>query len=106
MDPIPGLKALQSRKRDLLLESDLNRQALRLEITRLRLRGESLSNSFARSQGWMKWLAPVVGLFVARKFARTPGVLSKGSMLVSLAGAAWKLWSSLKAARSPAEPKP
>jgi len=105
MDPIPGLKALQSRKRDLLLESDLNRQGLRLEMARLRLRGESLSNSFARSQGWMKWVAPVAGFFVARRFARTPGVLSKGSMLISLAGTAWKLWSGFKAARPPVDPK-
>jgi hypothetical protein len=105
MDPIPGLKALQSRKRDLLLESDLNRQALSLELAGLRVRGENLASGFARNQGWLKWVAPVVGLFVARKFARTPGVLSKGSMLVSLAGAAWKLWKGFKAERLPVEPK-
>ena len=104
MDPIPGLKALELRKRDLLLESNLNRQAFGLEVARLRLRVENLRSGFTRNQSWLKWAAPVAGLLVARRFAKSPGMISKGSMLVSLAGTAWKLWNGYKTARSPVKP--
>jgi hypothetical protein len=98
MDTVPGLKPLQSRKRDLLLESELNRQALRLEIARLRLRGEQLRNGIATGQVWWKLAAPIAGFFIARRVSKGSGLVAKGSLLVSLLGTAWKFWSGRKPA--------
>lgn len=95
MDPIPGLKALQSRRRDLLLESEVNRQLLQLEVSNVRLSFERIRSGFSGRNLW-KWVAPVAGFFVARRFSGGSGFMAKGSMVVSLLGTAWKLWSAMK----------
>lgn len=96
MDAIPGLKALQSRKRALLLESEVNRQLLELELTQLRLSFERLRSGWLSPRGVWKWVAPVTGFIMARRFSRNSGLMAKGSLLVSLLGATWKIWSALK----------
>ena len=92
MDTVPGLKQLQTRKRDLLLESELNRQVLRVEVGRMRLRAER----FQRGYGWAhtawKWAAPVAGFFVARKFKKTANVFAGGSLLATVLRTLWKVW--------------
>jgi hypothetical protein len=107
MDPIPGLKGLLERKRDLLLESDLNRQAIRLELARLRMQGERWRSGLTRGYSWWNWLAPVAGFLVARKLSKTSGAVAKGSLVASLVGAAWKIWNARRSTTSPdLEPKP
>lgn len=96
MDTVPGLKALQARKRELLLTSDLNRQALRLELTDLRLRTEQ----FRRGYGWAQhawiWAAPVAGFLFARKARGMSGWFAKGSLLVTALGGIWKAWRAAR----------
>ena len=92
MDTVPGLKQLQARKRDLLLESELNRQALRVELGRMRFRAEQ----FQRGYGWAytawKWVAPLAGFLMARRFKKTASVFAKGSLLATVLRTLWKFW--------------
>ena len=95
MAALPEMKALESRKRDLVLESEVNRELLHLEVTRIRLSVARLRSSFAGHGVW-KWLAPVAGFLLARRFSGNSGFIAKGSMVLSLLGSAWKLWSGRK----------
>lgn len=92
MDTVPGLKELQARKRDLLIESDLNRQVLRMEVARLHFRGEQLRRGYGWVQGFWKWGAPVAGFLLARKFKKAAGVFAKGSVLAGVARSLWHWW--------------
>jgi hypothetical protein len=105
MDTVPGLKALQSRKRDLLLESQLNRQLLQIECQRLRLSFERLRSGWLSGRNVWKWAAPVTGFIVARRFSRSSGLMAKGSLFVSIASTIWKLWSAFKKREPAAAPE-
>lgn len=96
MDTVPGLKELQARKRDLLVESGLNRQVLRVEVERIRFRGEQLRRGYDWAQNLWKWGVPVAGFLLARKFKKTAGAFAKGSVLVSAARAIWRFWEDSK----------
>jgi len=96
MDPIPGLKALQARKRDLLLESEVNRQLFRLELTKLQLSVDRLRRGFTSGSNLWKLLVPLTGFFMGRRFSRNSRLMTKGSVIVSLLGAAWKVWNAFK----------
>ena len=94
MDTVPGLKQIQTRKRELLLASELNRQVLRVEAGQLLFRVEQ----FKRGYGWAhrvwKWAAPLAGFLLARRFKRGAGVFAKGSLLVTALGTLWKVWET------------
>ena len=92
MDTVPGLKELQARKRDLLTESDLNRQVLRMEVARIRFRGEQFKRGYGWVQAFWKWGAPVAGFLLARKFRKTAGVFAKGSLLAGAVRSIWRWW--------------
>jgi len=94
MDTVPGLKELQARRRDLLTESDLNRQVLRVEFERIRFRGEQLRRGYGWAQNVWKWGAPVAGFLLARKFKKTAGAFAKGSLLVNVGQAIWRFWQN------------
>jgi hypothetical protein len=100
MDAIPGLKEIQLRKRELLLESEMNRQVLRVEAGRLRL----WSEQFRRGYGWAnnawKWSAPLAGFLLARRFKKSAGLFAKGSLLLSILTAAWKAWEAMQDKRN------
>ena len=96
MDTVPGLKKLQVRKRELLLESELNRQVFRLEVGRLRFRAEKFQRGFDWASNAWKWAAPVAGFLVARKFKKTAGAFAQGSLLTTALSTAWKFWQSRK----------
>ena len=96
MDTVPGLKELQTRKRDLLVESDLNRQVLRVEVEKLRFRAEQFRRGYGWAQNAWKWGAPVAGFLLARRFKRTAGAFAKGSLLVNLVQTIWRLWENSK----------
>ena len=96
MDTVPGLKQLQARKRELLLESDLNRQVWRVEVGRLCLRAEKFQRGFDWASSAWKWAAPVAGFLVARKLKRTAGAFAQGSLLTTALKTAWKFWQARK----------
>jgi len=94
LDTIPGLKELQARKRELLLESELNRQVLRVEVSRIRCRVDLYRRRYGWAQSAWKWAAPVAGFLLARKFKKTAGAFAKGSMLLGAARSLWGYWTS------------
>lgn len=97
MDTVPGLAQLQSRKRELLIESELNRRILRLEVGRMAFRAEQFKRGYGWAQSAWKWALPFAGFLLARKFkSKQAGVFAKGSMLVSSLRAAWKIWETLR----------
>jgi len=85
---------LQARKKELLLESELNRQLLRLEADHLRVRVQQ----YQRASDWIetgwKWAAPVAGFLFARQISAKAAWLSKGSALFTLARRLWAAWRS------------
>jgi hypothetical protein len=74
------LTKLRERKRALQIESDLNRQVLVLEYEQLRLRTSRLKSGAGQFLLSWKWLAPVAGFLLARKFKRVGGFFSGGSL--------------------------
>jgi hypothetical protein len=94
------LKALQARKRDLLLESELNRQVLRVEISNLTVEAERLRRGYGWVQSAWAWGAPLAGFLMARKQGKGTGVFSKGSLLFGALRAGWKTWTVLREMRA------
>jgi hypothetical protein len=98
------LKALQARKRELLVESELNRQVLRLECARIAFE----AGRFQRGYGWVKnaWTlaAPLAGFLLARKRSKVADAFAKGSFWLTALRAGWKVWTAMRGAR--AEPHP
>jgi hypothetical protein len=85
---------LQTRKRGLLLESDLNRLRLRAELNNLR-EGFGFLKRLRRLGSWTSVLGPVAGIIVTLILKRTfPG---GGLLRKALAGAPGlvQLWRSL-----------
>jgi len=93
VDTVPGLARLQARKRELLLESDLNRQILRVEVGRLTVRAGQLKRGYGVAQNAWKWALPVAGFLFARKLgSKKAGIFTKSSIIISGLRGAWKLW--------------
>ena len=100
MDTVPGLARLEARKRELLLESDLNRQVLRVEVRMLSFRAGQLKRGYGVAQNSWKWAVPVAGFLLARKFTgKKVGMFAKGSMIISSLQAAWKVWEMFQQKR-------
>jgi hypothetical protein len=93
------MKALQDRRHELLVESELNRQVLRLEFQQIQARVGQVRQSW-RQHAW-KWAAPIAGFLFARRFAKAGGFFAKGSLVVMLLGKLWNFWQSRR--ESPVE---
>jgi len=103
------LNELAARKELLVMESELNRQALRHETARIQ---ESLSrwkeNTLGAGRAAYPWLlaaAPVAGWFVTRKAGRLTGFVSKALIGWRLIRRFMPLVSALKS-KPPSEPTP
>lgn len=105
MDTVPGLRKLEARKRELLLESDLNRQVLRLEVDQLCLRAAEIRRGFGWARAIWTWSGPLAGLLMARRFKKTGGMVAKGSMVMSAVQAGWRLWEAFRERRSNRAPE-
>jgi hypothetical protein len=84
------MNTLQDRKRDLLLESELNRQMLRLECHQVQMRFNRIRESWVHN-AWT-WAAPLAGIILARRFNKSSGFLAKGSLVATLLHRAWDFW--------------
>jgi hypothetical protein len=82
--------SLQDQKRELLLESELNRLVLRLECQQMRTRASGLREHW-RQNIWI-WAAPVAGFLLARRLTKTSGLFAKGSLLAVALGKLWEFW--------------
>ena len=100
MDTLPGIAQLRARKRELLVESELNRQVLRVEAEALRLQVDQVRATCARGRAVWQWAAPVAGFLLARRFDKSGGLLAKGSMLAGALGSAWKLFQTFRSSRA------
>jgi hypothetical protein len=105
VDTIPGLTESNARKRALVIESELNRQILRVEFGRIHVHTERLKHGYGWAQGAWKWAVPVAGFLLARKFKHAPGVFTKSSFVMTALGALWKVWQIARAKHpGPASP--
>lgn len=80
------MNSLEERKRELLLESDLNRQVMQLETDQLHLQIRDMRRNVLSSR-W-KILAPAAGLLFAWRFRAFKGFLKSSVGLLLLR----KLW--------------
>jgi hypothetical protein len=69
-----GLAALRERKKELLLESDINRQILRVEFCQLRIKATEWRRGLLKVRTAYNWIAPFAGMgaafFMIRKRLR------------------------------------
>ncbi|HTD67279.1 MAG TPA: hypothetical protein VK846_12190 [Candidatus Limnocylindria bacterium] len=74
MPPEQGLSDLRRRKKELLLESDINRQILQLECCQLRLKATEWRQGLLKARTLYTWLTPAAaiafGVFSMRKRMR------------------------------------
>ena len=63
--PEGELDKLAQRKKELLLESDINRQILRVEVCQLQIKAVEWRRSALKARTAYHWLAPVAGVFFA-----------------------------------------
>jgi hypothetical protein len=94
------LNALHARKRELLLESELNRQVLQVECARLALETDRLRRGYGLARGAWIAAAPLAGFLLARKRPKAAGAVAKGTLLFTALRAGWKVWSALRDGRS------
>jgi hypothetical protein len=56
-----GLAELRQRKKELLLESDINRQIIRVEVCQLQLKADEWKRSLLKARNILQWVGPVAG---------------------------------------------
>jgi len=66
-----GLAELRQRKKELLLESDINRQIIRVEICQVQLKADEWKRKLLKMQNVLQWVGPIAGagfgIFAMRK---------------------------------------
>jgi hypothetical protein len=99
------LKAIQARKHELLLESELNRQVLRVECGKLAFKAGQFRRGYGWAQSAWTWAAPLAGFLLARKRGKATRVFAKGSLLFTALRAGWKVWTAMRDARTERRPE-
>ena len=61
----PGLEDLRQRKKELIIESDINRQILRIEVCQLHLKAMEWRRGLLTARTAYKWIAPLAGMGIA-----------------------------------------
>ena len=92
MATVPGIETLQARKRELLLESDINRQVLQLEADQIRFDVKRWKQSYGWVPSAWKWAALMAGFLMARRFKRARSLGAKGSMVWMFIRKLWQAW--------------
>jgi hypothetical protein len=98
------LKAIQARKHELLLESELNRQVLRVECANIAIEAGRFRRGYEWVQRSWAWAVPLAGFLLARKKTKARGAFAKGSLLFTALRGGWKVWTAMRGART--EPRP
>ena len=98
MDAFARIAGLRERKRLLLLESEVNRQSLRLDLHRISAAtGQLRRGLFAGHTIW-KWAIPLLGFLLGRR-SKAANAVAKGSLLMALLQGGWKLLQRRKKLR-------
>ena len=56
-----GLAELRQRKKELLLESDINRQIVRVELCQLQIKADEWKRKLLKMRTALQWIGPVAG---------------------------------------------
>ena len=101
------LKGLELRRRELVLQSTLNRLALRMELhnvqTALRP-AESIVSAMRAARPWLMVLAPLAGILAARGLRGNGSGFSKLIGLLKYVQPILALWKQFKTASGEATP--
>ena len=89
---LPGLKEVEARKRELLVESELNRQTLRLELEQVRLQAEKIKQTCGWVWSVVKWAPSLAGFFRAGAPSKTEAAFPQGSRASGLLRRLWGAW--------------
>jgi len=100
VDTVPGLRSIEQRKRDLLLESELNRQVLRLQAGELNCHLDRFRGGLTSARSLWKMVAVVGGVIAAGRVTKSAGILGIASSIVGITGVAWKAWQSWRSAHA------
>jgi hypothetical protein len=63
--PEGELEKLRQRKKELMLESDINRQILRVEVAQLQIKAVEWRRNLLKARTAYQWVAPAAGMFFA-----------------------------------------
>ena len=100
MDTVPGLRSIEQRKRDLVLESELNRQVLRLQAGELSCHLDRFRGGLTSARSLWKMVAVAGGVMAASRVTKSAGIFGKATSIVGIAGVAWKAWQSWRNAQA------
>jgi hypothetical protein len=96
MDPFQDLKTLQDKKQKLLLECEVNRQVLGLEVEIIRLRIGQWKGGMSTLPDTWKLLAPLSGFLMAGRFkgktTRLLAIAAVGVVVATKLRGVWNLW--------------
>lgn len=110
MPPASSSHSLQLRKQLLLLESELNRAALREDLNRIRSKtswfgGIGDNPNAAPGSSWLMKAAPLAGILATAAAGPAGGWVKRGLRLVQIAAAAYPIWKAVTAGRDETRPK-
>ena len=87
---VPGLETLQARKRELLLESDVNRQILQLEAKQIRLVVQNWKQSYSWVPAAWTWAVPIAGFLMPQRFKKAKSLIATASMVWMFVRKLWQ----------------
>lgn len=87
------LTELSLRKQALIVESELNRLALRTEVGHLRAATAGIGRS-AKAGSWLWLLAPVAGFWMTRRFRRRESAPNRAMSIFTALQSLYSLWTS------------
>ena len=102
------LKSLELRRRELVLQSTLNRLTIQTELQQVRTAlqpAERIVGSFRAVRPWLLLLAPLAGIFAARSVRGNGSGFSKLLGLMRCLQQLLALWKQFKSPATNAEPE-
>jgi hypothetical protein len=95
MAPIENMTPLGQRRQQLLLESELHREVLGMQVDVLRLRLGQVGGGLRQYPGVWKYGLPVLGFLAAWRMKRRVAFLAKGSVGLLALIKAWRVLKPL-----------
>ncbi len=93
------LKRLELRRRELVLRSTLNRLAIRAELQNIQtalLPAERIVSSVRAARPWLLVLAPLAGIFAARRLRSDGSIFSKAISIMKWVQPLLGLWQQFR----------
>ena len=93
-----NLTELSLRKQALIVESELNRLTLRVEIDQLRAAAAGIGRG-AKAGGWLSLLAPLAGIWFMRRFRRRESAPDRTTSVLRSLLSLYALWKNFRGKR-------